>query len=103
MTCFAEKTFYMLTDMTSVQLNLMMACFLPLVWYNQLIMLPCFKEESARMLTFKKKNHKGSSGANLIKLIDWLIEWCFTPLLTVFQSYHGDNSHYSCFPGFHQY
>ena len=31
------------------------------------------------------------------------IEWCFTPLLTVFQSYHGDISHYSCFPGFHQY
>ena len=27
---------------------------------------------------------------------DWLIEWCFTPLLTVFQSYHGDSSHYSC-------
>ena len=25
-----------------------------------------------------------------------LIEWCFTPLLTVFQSYHGDRSHYSC-------
>ena len=21
----------------------------------------------------------------------------------VFQSYHGDSSHYSCFPGFHQY
>ena len=32
-----------------------------------------------------------------------LIEWCFTPLLTVFQSYHGDSSHYSCFPGFHQH
>ena len=25
-----------------------------------------------------------------------LIEWCFTPLSTVFQSYHGDSSHYSC-------
>ena len=24
-----------------------------------------------------------------------LIEWCFTPLSAVFQSYHGDNSH-SC-------
>ena len=23
------------------------------------------------------------------------IEWCFTPLSTVFQSYHGDSSHYS--------
>ena len=32
--------------------------------------------------------------------VDWLIEWCFTPLLTVFQSYHSDSSHYSCFPGF---
>ena len=28
--------------------------------------------------------------------LDWLVEWCFTPLLTVFQSYHGDSSHYSC-------
>ena len=26
----------------------------------------------------------------------WLIEWCCTPLLTVFQSYHGHSSHYSC-------
>ena len=28
-----------------------------------------------------------------------LNEWCFMPLLTVFQSYHGDSSHYSCFLG----
>ena len=25
-----------------------------------------------------------------------LIEWCFTSLLTVFQSYHEDSSPYSC-------
>ena len=25
-----------------------------------------------------------------------LIEWCFTPLSTVFQSYHGKSLHYSC-------
>ena len=25
-----------------------------------------------------------------------LIEWCFMPLSTVFKSYHGDSSHYSC-------
>ena len=31
-----------------------------------------------------------------IPAFEWLIEWCFTPLLTVFQSYHGDSSHYSC-------
>ena len=43
---FSGEIFYMLSDMTSVQLNLIMVCFLPLVWYNQLIMLPCFKEES---------------------------------------------------------
>ena len=24
-----------------------------------------------------------------------MIEWCLTPLLTVFQSYHGNSSHYS--------
>ena len=26
----------------------------------------------------------------------WLIEWCFMQLSTMFQSYHGENSHYSC-------
>ena len=36
-------------------------------------------------------------------MVDWLIEWCFTPLSTVFQSYHCNSSHYSCLPGFHQY
>ena len=35
-----------------------------------------------------------------LTLFTLMIEWCFTPLLTVFQSYHRDNSHYSCFPGF---
>ena len=25
-----------------------------------------------------------------------MIEWCFTPLSTVSQSYHGESSHYSC-------
>ena len=25
-----------------------------------------------------------------------MIEWCFTPLSTVIQSYHGDSLHYSC-------
>ena len=24
------------------------------------------------------------------------IDWCFTPFSKVFQSYHGDSSHYSC-------
>ena len=32
-----------------------------------------------------------------------MIEWCFTPLLTAFQSYYDDSSHYSCLPRFHQY
>ena len=63
MTGFSEEICYMLTDMTSVQLNLILVCFLPLEWYNQLIMLPCFKEESG-MPSYE--NHKGSSGANLI-------------------------------------
>ena len=26
----------------------------------------------------------------------WLIDWCFTPLSTVFQSYQRDSSYYSC-------
>ena len=29
------------------------------------------------------------------KKIDWLIERCFTPLSTIFQSNHGNSSHYS--------
>ena len=33
----------------------------------------------------------------IYKILDnWLIEWCFMPLSTVFQSYHGNSSHYSC-------
>ena len=32
----------------------------------------------------------------LERLVGLLVEWCFTPLLTVFQSYHGNSSHYSC-------
>ena len=31
-----------------------------------------------------------------LSMIEWLIEWCFTLLSTVFQSYHGDSSHCSC-------
>ena len=30
------------------------------------------------------------------KSITMMIEWCFTLLSTVFQSYYGDSSHYSC-------
>ena len=33
MTGFSEEIIYTLTDMTSVQLNLIMVCFLPLTWY----------------------------------------------------------------------
>ena len=29
------------------------------------------------------------------KVSGWLIEWCFTPLSTIFQSHHGNNSHCS--------
>ena len=35
-------------------------------------------------------------GPGKIFVVWVLIEWCFTPLLTVFQSYNGDSSHYSC-------
>ena len=30
----------------------------------------------------------------------FIIEWRFTPLITVFQSYHSDGSHYYCLLGF---
>ena len=33
----------------------------------------------------------------LTKLLFYIeFEWCFTPLSTIFQSYHSVNSHYSC-------
>ena len=32
----------------------------------------------------------------LYKSLLSMTEWCFTPLSTVFQLYHGDSSHYSC-------
>ena len=34
-------------------------------------------------------------GVYAVSMVGWLVE-CFTPLSTVFQSYHGDSSHYSC-------
>ena len=64
MTGFSEEIIYMLTDMTSVQLNLKWYAFCHL--HGILIMLPCFKEESG-MPSYE--NHKGSSGANLIKSV----------------------------------
>ena len=30
----------------------------------------------------------------MCKIVSRLIEWCFTPLSTVFQTYQGDSSHY---------
>ena len=39
---------------------------------------------------------------NVLQMVNWKLVG-FTPHLTVFQSYQGDSSHYSCFPGFHQY
>ena len=40
-------------------------------------------------MTLKKKALENTVGKGLI-------EWCFMPLSTVFQSYHGDSSHSSC-------
>ena len=37
-----------------------------------------------------------SSETSAILFVLWLIEWCFMLLSTVFQSYHGVNSYYSC-------
>ena len=36
------------------------------------------------------------SEGNVVDEDGWLLKWCFTPLSTVFQSYKGDNSQYSC-------
>ena len=40
MTGFSEEIIYMLTDMTSVQLNLIMVCFLPFTWYIDYVTIP---------------------------------------------------------------
>ena len=61
------------------------------------ILFPQFVHEASLSASSKHRN------VLLKDLNIELIEWCFTPLLTIFQSYHGDSSHYSCFPGFHQY
>ena len=39
----------------------------------------------------------------IVGLIDWFIEWCFMPLLTVCQSYLATVLIIHVFPGFHQY
>ena len=40
---------------------------------------------------------------SLCQITDCLIEWCYTPFSTVFQSYHSDISHFPVFPWFQQY
>ena len=40
----------------------------------------------------------GFSFKSFFCVFDRLIEWCFKPLSTVFQSYHGDSLHYSALP-----
>ena len=64
------------------------------------------KEKSIR--TTEEKEEKGEKGDNGLFFIFFYtltfyrtvptlrMEWCFTPLSTVFQSYNGNSSHFSC-------
>ena len=53
----------------------------------------CFDLDQSKILL----SGNGLTHYHTITHLDaWLIEWCFTLLSTVFQSYHGDSSHYSC-------
>ena len=45
---------------------------------------------------FKRSIQRRSKMEPLFLCLIDLNEWCFTPLSTVFESYHGDSSHYSC-------
>ena len=44
----------------------------------------------------KEGNNQSVESAGVAPVNGWLVEWCFTPFSTVFQSYHGHGSHYPC-------
>ena len=49
-----------------------------------------------RAWTHHDSNHNKSESQASGKIVCFLFEWRFTPLSTVFKSYHGDSSHYLC-------
>ena len=61
------------------------------------------KRESLPHLGIKPTNkwsevrYNNQLGLYILHLVKSFIEWCFTLISTVFQSYQGDSSHYSCF------
>ena len=54
------------------------------------------KDKNLRPVETQKFAEEISKVAEMSKCVNELTKWCFTPLSTVFQSYHGDSSHYSC-------
>ena len=74
-----------------------------MLWiWTSLNMLSFGKELSYVLnLTWCSENTSSIGAASVAKpprcsTLYRLIEWCFAPLSTIFQSYHGDSSHYSC-------
>ena len=55
-----------------------------------------FSRSVFKRLGLRTRKNQSLFSKGLTSAFNSMIEWCFTPLSTVFQSYHGDSSHYSC-------
>ena len=84
---FSHSVFYPSGEFSAILMN------------YKIVVCKLFQFGSVSNLSFGKgftKQNTNTKGSCIQYCVKLLIEWCFTPLSTVFQSYHGDSSHYSC-------